>query len=54
MYPGSTSFENIVGVVQGTTVELYAEDRVDVYGRSVVVTDGIDRSDYKPNRVDVK
>ena len=54
MYPGSTSFENIVGVVTGSTVELFAEDHVDVYGRSVVVTDGIDHRDYKPNLVDVK
>lgn len=54
MQPGSTSFENIVGVVEGTTVELYSESTVESYGYGVIVTDGIDHAEYKPNMVGVK
>ena len=54
MQPGSTSFENVVGVVEGTTVELYSESKSEDRWYGSVNVDGIDHDDYKPNMVGVK
>ena len=54
MQPGSTSFENIIGVVEGTEVELFSESIIESYGYGVIVTDGIDDSGYQPIKVEVK
>lgn len=54
MQPGSTSFENIIGVVEGTQVELFSESIIESYGYGVIVTDGIDDSGYQPIKVEVE
>ncbi|MBL0885565.1 alpha/beta hydrolase [Myceligenerans indicum] len=52
---GSTSFANIVGVITGTQVELYAPDRVigTTYDSQPIVVDGTLDPGYEPNTVDV-
>ncbi|MCB1297987.1 MAG: hypothetical protein KDB08_03295 [Microthrixaceae bacterium] len=54
MQPGSTSFENIIGVVEGTQVELFSESIIESYGYGVIVTDGIDDPGYQPIKVEVE
>jgi hypothetical protein len=52
---GSTSFDNIVGVITGTRVELFAEDDTtgNRYG-GVTWVDGIKHPDYEPQVIDVR
>ncbi|GAA1860943.1 alpha/beta hydrolase [Myceligenerans crystallogenes] len=56
--PGSTAFKNIIGVITGTEVELFAPDEAHVYkkvsaGEYWEMVDGIEHPDYEPDMVDI-
>ena len=51
---GSTSFDNIVGVIVGGGVEKFAPDEVRVVGGTTVSIDGINRDGYTPTRLSVR
>lgn len=51
---GSTSFDNIVGVIVGGAVEAFAPDEIRVVGGTTVSIDGINRDGYTPTRVTVR
>ena len=51
---GSTSFDNIVGVIVGGDVERFAPDEVRVVGGTTVSIDGINRDGYSPTLLSVK
>ncbi|WP_253868901.1 alpha/beta hydrolase [Promicromonospora umidemergens] len=51
---GSTSFNNIVGVITGTRVEAYAGDEILVTGGQLYNIDGIDAEGYEPRYLDVE
>ncbi|MFB8387337.1 alpha/beta hydrolase [Microbacterium sp. NPDC055910] len=52
--PGSTSFNNMVAVITGGQVELFAPDEVIVTSGGVVTIDGIDLSTYSPTYTQVE
>lgn len=51
---GSTAFNNIVGVITGTRVEVYAQDEILVAGGKLYNIDGIDAEGYEPRYLDVE
>lgn len=51
---GSTSFDNIVGVIVGGPVEAFAHDEIRVVGGTTVSIDGINRDGYAPIRLTVR
>lgn len=51
---GSTSFDNIVGVIIGGDVEKFAPDEIRVVGGTTVSIDGINRDGYAPTVLSVK
>lgn len=51
---GSTAFNNIVGVITGTRVEVYAKDETLVAGGKLYNIDGIDAEGYEPRYIDVE
>lgn len=51
---GTGAFDNIIGVITGGEVELFAPDQTIIAGRSVITIDGIDRDDYSPTYAGVE